>query len=212
MIITGIPEQQWETYSTTKQRVGDTIISSLKCNSDEDRQANATTADNTEITYCTRVGRYRPGKFRPISVTFQQQEDKEMLMAGKTNLPPRLYVNHEYPPHTKRNRDRLRPILRLAKNTTKYKDKCQLENDTLVLDGNRYTVDDIGKLPEEVAAYKTAQKLDDKHLAFHGQFSPFSNFHKSPFVWNDRKFHCAEQYIQYQKALMAEDVGMAEEI
>ena len=133
-------------------------------------------------------------------------------MSGKSNLPPGLYVNHEYPPHTKRNRDRLRPILRLAKNTPKYKDKCRLENDTLVLDGNRYTIDNIGKLPEEVAAYKTAQKIDDKYLAFHGEFSPFSNFHRSPFTWNNIKFHCAEQYIQYQKALMAEDLGMAEEI
>ena len=71
MIITGIPEQQWEMYSTTKQRVRDTIASALKSNNDEDRQTNVITADNTEITYCTQVGRYCPGKFRPISVTFQ---------------------------------------------------------------------------------------------------------------------------------------------
>ena len=52
VIITGIPEQQWETYSTTKQRVRDTIVSALKSYNDEDRQANVITADNTEITYC----------------------------------------------------------------------------------------------------------------------------------------------------------------
>ena len=98
-------------------------------------------------------------------------------MSGKSNLPPGLYVNHEYPLHIKKNCDRLRPILRLAKNYQTYKDKCRLENDVLILNGGRYTLDDIAKLPEEVAAYKSAQKVDDNRLAFHGEFSPFSNFH-----------------------------------
>ena len=107
VIITGIPEQQLETYNTTKQRVHDTIASALKSNSDEERQANAAAVQDTEITYCTYVGRYHPGKYRPISVTFQEQEDKKLLMSGKSNLPPALYVNHEYPPLIKRNHHRL---------------------------------------------------------------------------------------------------------
>ena len=74
---------------------------------DEERQVNTVAAQDTEITYCTHVGRYHPGKYRPISVTFQCQEDKEMLMSGKSNLLPGLYVNHEYPPLIKRNHDRL---------------------------------------------------------------------------------------------------------
>ena len=212
VIITGIPEQQWETYNTTKQRVLDTIASSMKSTTEEERKNNIEVSNNTEIAYCTRVGRYRPGKYRPISVTFQRQEDKDTLMSGKSNLPPGLYVNHEYPPHIKRNRDRLRPILRLAKSTQKYKDKCRLENDTLVLDGNRFSINDIPTLPEEVAAYKSAQKVDDEKIAFHGEFSPFSNFHKSPFTWKDHNFHCAEQFIQYQKAIISGDELTAEAI
>ena len=105
VIITGILEQQWETYNSTKQCVQDTIPSSLKSNNDAERQQNLLAAQNAEITYCTGVGRYCPGKFRLISVTFQKMEDKEMLMSGKSNLPPGLYVNHEYPPHIKKNRD-----------------------------------------------------------------------------------------------------------
>ena len=49
-------------------------------------------------------------------------------------------------------------------------------------------------------------------LAFHGEFSPFSNFHKSPFIWKHINFHCAEQFIQYQKAVKANDIIVAEEI
>ena len=86
VIITGIPEQPWETYNTTKQRVIDTIASAVKSNSDKERQVNSAVAQNTEITYCTRIGRYRPGFCRPISVTFQHQEDKEILMSYVTRL------------------------------------------------------------------------------------------------------------------------------
>ena len=212
VIITGIPEQQWETYNMTKQHVQDTIASSLKSSNDTEHQQNLSIAQNTDITYCTHVGRYRPGKYRPISITFQKREDKELLMSGKSNLPPGLYVNHEYPPHVKKNCDRLRPILQLAKSSPTFKDKCKLENDALVLNGVRYTIDDISKLPEEIAVYKAAQKVDDNTLAFHREFSPFSNFHKSIFSVNHQSFHCAEQFIQYQKALMAGDSVTANEI
>ena len=158
VIITSILEQQWETYNSTKQRVQDTIVIALKSSNDEERQPNIATAQNTDITYCTRVGRYRLGKFRPILVTFQKREDKELLMSGKSNLPSGLYVNHKYLPHIKKNQDRLRPILHLAKNSSSYKDKCRLENDVLILNGNRYTIDDIANLPEEIAAYNRLKK------------------------------------------------------
>ena len=67
-------------------------------------------------------------------------------------------------------------------------------------------------LPDEVTTYKSAQKVDDSRLAFHGEFSPFSNFHKSPLTWNQYNFHCVEQFIQYQKAVMADDTRTVEDI
>ena len=62
VIITGIPEQQWEPYEVTKQRVKDTIITSLKSNNDTEREENKAKAENTDIAYCTWVGRYRPNQ------------------------------------------------------------------------------------------------------------------------------------------------------
>ena len=40
-------------------------------------------------------------------------------------------------------------------------------------------IDNIANLPEEISVYKSAQKVDDSRLAFHSEFSLFSNFHKS---------------------------------
>ena len=98
VILTGIPEQQWEPYETTKQRVFDTIASAHTNTSEEDRIRNKRIAENTKITYCTRVGRYRPNQTRPISVTFQNKEDKDQLMQNKNKLPPGMkkWINDGY--------------------------------------------------------------------------------------------------------------------
>ena len=212
MIITGVPEQQWEPYEATKQCVLDTVTASMRSKSDDEREQNVLKVNQININYCTRVGRFRPNQNQPISVTFQNQEDKELLMSGKSNLPPGLYVNHEYPPHVKKSRDRLQPILRFAKSIPSLKDKCKLVDDSLILNGSKYTIDNIHCLPEEVAAYKAAQKSNDTHIAFHDEFSPYSNFHPCQFTVNHHIFHCSEQFIQYQKALMFGDSATANEI
>ena len=67
-------------------------------------------------------------------------------------------------------------------------------------------------IPEEIAAYKSAQKMDDHTIAFHGEFSPFSNFHPSRFTVNHQSFHSSEQFLQYQKALMFGDSMVVNQI
>ena len=212
VIITGVPKQQWEPYEVTKQHVLDTVATSIRSKSDDERQQNVLNVNQININYCTRVGRFRPNQNRPISVTFQNREDKDLLMSGKSNLPPGLYVNHEYPPHVKKNHDHPQPILHLAKSIPSLKDKCKLVDDSLILNGSKYTVDNILSLPEEVAAYKAAQKSNETHIAFYGEFRPYSNFHPCQFTVNHHTFHCSEQFIQYQKALMFSDSTMANEI
>ena len=61
-----------------------------------------------------------------------------MLMSGKKKLPAGIYVNEEYPIDVKKVRDRLRPILKLAKTLHDYKEKSRLENDKLITNGIRY--------------------------------------------------------------------------
>ena len=80
----------------------------------------------------------------------------------------------------------------MVKSHPDYREKCKMENDILVINGIRYSINDVGQLPEELAAYKAAQKTNDHVIAFHGKFSPFSNFHRSPFTVNDQSFHSSE--------------------
>ena len=127
-------------------------------------------AEKIDILYCTCVGKYKLNSNRLISVTFTRCNDKECLMKGKKNLSSGIYVNNEFPLDVKKNRDHLCPIMRMAKSNPLYKDKCRFEGKALVINGIRYTVNDIGKLPEDLAAYKSAKKSDAERLAFHGEW------------------------------------------
>ena len=133
-------------------------------------------------------------------------------MSNKRQLSEGILANKEYPLYIKQNRDRLRPILQLAKSIPHYADKCKLIQDQLAINGTTYKVDDIPNLPQDVAAYKAAEKTNDTHLVFAGDLSPYSNIHHSPFEINSQQFHSAEQWIQYQKALIFGDSYMANRI
>ena len=169
-------------------------------------------AQKVDITSCNRVSKFRQNYSRPISITFAKRDDKELFLSNKNSLPGGIFTNEEYPLHIKQNRDRLQPILRLAKSIPHYADKCKLIQDRLVINGTTYKVDDIPNLPTDLAAYKAAEKNNDTHLVFAGDLSPYSNFHHSPFEINSQQFHSAEQWTQYQKALMFGDSYTANRI
>ena len=202
VILTGIQEQQWQRFEITHQRVIDIIAEAIK----PIEGSNATTrAGNVLISNCKQIGTYRMNYSRPISITFQRKEDKDLLMSKRQNLPTGIYANDEYPIHVKQKRDKLRPILRLAKTLPEYKDNTKLTGDKLMINGAKYSVDDLHRLPAGLEAYHAAEKNDADTIAFHGELSPYSNFHPSPFTIGDHTFHSAEQWIQYQKSLMFGD-------
>ena len=206
VIVTGIPEQTWEPYECTKQRVYDTISSAIIASDPSKENSALEEARAMDIAYCTRVGKYKPNHNRPISVTFTRRHDKERVMLIKNKLPTRIYINNEYPLHMKKIRDTLRP------SNPRYTEKSKLEGDHLVINGTRYGISDLNKLPSDLAPYKAAQKEDNSHIAFHGELSPYSNFHRSTFVLLDHQFHSTEQWIQYQKALLFGDSFTANQI
>ena len=100
----------------------------------------------------------------------------------------------------------------MAKSIPAYKEKSKLEGEKLVINRVHYGVVDICKLPPDLAAYKVAQKEDDKNIVFHGELSPYSNFHQSQFIMNNQQFVTSEHWIQYQKALMFNNSFIANQI
>ena len=117
VILTGVQEGPFEPYSTTKLRVYEMIAATIASGNSED---DLNMAQKVDITSCNRVGKFRHNYSRPISITFAKRDDKELFLLNKKRLPEGIFANEEYPLHIKRNRDRLRPILRLAKSIPHY--------------------------------------------------------------------------------------------
>ena len=140
---------------------------------------------------------------------FPIKEDKDLLMSNKQNLPTGIYTNDEYPIHMKQTHNRLRPILRLARSLPDFRDNSKMVGDKLVINGVKYGLDDLHRLPMGLEAYCAAEKSDNDTIAFHSELSPLSNFHHSPFTIGNHIFHSTEQWIQYQKCLMFGDSYMA---
>ena len=209
VIISGMQEQPWEGYTMTKERVYETIASAMGGSNLEETMKDARKID---ITCCTRIGKYHLNHPRPISITFSQKEDRQRLLENRCNLPNGIFINEEFPPHMKSNRDILRPILKLVKSLPQYREKSRLQGEKLIINGTHYGVKDIGGLPPELAAYKAAQKSDTLLIIFHGELSPFSNFHNATFVIDGEKFPTSEHYIQYQKAMLFGDTYTANAI
>ena len=68
VIISRMPEQPWESYSTTKEHVYDTIALAM---GGEDPDETKKEVHKIEITCCSRTGTYQLNHLGPISVTFQ---------------------------------------------------------------------------------------------------------------------------------------------
>ena len=106
----------------------------------------------------------------------------------------------------------LHPILWVAKQEPEYCYKSRMEGSKLVIDGKRYGVNDLGKLPQKLSPYEVSIKTSDETIGFFGKLCPFSNFYLVNFTHNGVTYHSSKQLIQYQKALYCNDHDSAERI
>ena len=117
IIINGVAETKWGPYEVTKTRVYETIASALPIG---DQKLAMDEALKVDLVCCSRIGRYQMNRARAISVMLSKCDDKEIIMRNKRNLLNGIFINDEYPMEVRRNRDKLWPILRLAKSLPHY--------------------------------------------------------------------------------------------
>ena len=111
-----------------------------------------------------------------------------------------IYINREYNKETEKNRRLLCPILKAARKLPEYKENSRLEEDTLVLNSERYTKDNLHTLPPKLNLMEITTKQTANTIGFFGELCPLSNFYPSSFLCNGREYHSSEQYIQHMKA------------
>ena len=173
--------------------------------SEEAPETKLKMAKKLEIRSCRRLGRYIQGKARPISTEFVRIDDVEYILSNKTNLRSGVYADKEYPLDIEKKRKILRPIYTAAKQSKKYRKRCRMENDQLVIKGKHYSIEDMDKLPKSLKPVNVTSKTNDTIFGYFGELNPLSNFHQAEFSIEGRTFHCSEQYIQWKKAELFKD-------
>ena len=121
-------------------------------------------------------------------------------------------MDKEYPLDIEKKRKILRPIYTAAKQSKKYKKRCRMENDQLVIKGKHYGIEDMDRLPKSLKPVNITSKTNDTVFCYFGELNPLSNFHPAKFSIEGRTFHCSEQYIQWKKAELFKDVNTMKKV
>ena len=204
IIIRGIPEDEWEKESTTRHKVYTELKQLTSVPTDESSQ-QPKRSKKLEIRSCKRVGRYIKDRSRPISTEFLRKEDVEFILSNKTKLKKGVYADKEFPIEIERKRQLLRPIYTAAKRSAKYKKRCRMEDDVIVIKGKRYQTNELEKLPKSLKPANVTSRTNRTIYGYFGELNPLSNFYPAPFNYDSQSYHCSEQFIQMRKAEMFKD-------
>lgn len=166
-----------------------------------------------KISRCHRLGPYMKGRTRGIICHIHWFGDKNLILDHRMELPENVTVREDFPPEVEQRRKQLYPILRAARSTEKYRGRCRLAVDKLIIAGRAYTAgpqNNLHDLPSDLHPTKVSQKCDDNITVFYGQNHPFSNFHETRIRVDNIVYNCAEQYVQSKKcALFDDDIGQS---
>ena len=138
-------------------------------------------ASNIPIVSSERLGCYSENRNRPISITFENKSDSDLLLKWKKKLPDGIFVDREYCSETEKERQFLRPVLKEARNSEEFRGKCKMDGSTLVLQGKKFTRDNIHQLPEKLSGFNCTSKSNKDIICYFGELNPFSNFHLCTF-------------------------------
>ena len=162
-------------------------------------------ARDVEIVRTRRLGKSELNKTRPLCVEFSSKYNAEQIYSNQFSLDQGIYMDREFSQATEKDRRLLRPILKTARGLKEYNHKCRLEGSQLVLDGKRYTKNNLDQLPRSLDIMKVTTKSNENCLGFFGELCPLSNFHPSSFMYNGINYHSSEQLIQHMKAKLCGD-------
>ena len=201
LLISGIKETEREDCrAITKAFLKDT----LKISKNADIQGDP----GIEIARCHRVGRFEPGKSRPLLVSFCHYEDKETVLRQRRHLKDTQYfMNDDLCLESTRRRDSLIPLLKELK---KVDPKAHMRGEKLFSKGKFYTIENAHSLPIDLHAAST--KSSNGVTAFSGRFSRLSNLHPCDIIVNGRRFSSVEQVYQYEKAIVGQRKDIADRI
>ena len=214
IVIRGITEKDNETNVMCEEEARTFMCEKLNLSME--------TVSAMDIVRCHRMGgldgkrRGRHEQKRPLIVRFNNFKDKSAVWEKRFELAGSNYsLSENYSRATEFNRQKLYAIFKRAKNLDNYKKKVFLNGDVLVVDGERYTVDNMHTVPRELHPRQFSEKKNDTHLMFggiHSVYNPLSNWYPCKVKFNDHEFDSSEQAYQWAKADYCQDGAAAEKL
>ena len=213
LIIRGIDEEKDESKAMCEQKVRNFLKTQLQLNND--------TVDGIKFVGCHRLAdsanrrnwQHADNRKRPIIIRFTSIADKQTVWDAKSQLTDvHVSISENYSVDTEYNRNRLYMFYKKAKSMNKYKQKVFLNGDILVLDGRRYSVDDLMDLPDDLNPRQFSERSNENYYVFggiHSKHNPFSNWYPCEIQHDDHSFKSVEQVYQYAKAVYVGDTASA---
>lgn len=183
----------------------DNCISRVRHVIDENLEIDS---NELNIVSCHRVKTSR--KPNPIYCRFASINDRNRVFSSVKKLKDSPYVIREDFP--KEIVDKRRILYPVYKNALKSGKSAKLIGDKLIIDGVHYDVQTVNKIPHLLPPPRQYEKITDVTVAFFGEGSMFSNFHKCEFVVNGDSFASVEAYYQSRKALHLQRYDLAKNI
>lgn len=167
-----------------------------------------------------RLGAKSDNNPRPIRVRFHYYPDLERVYAQRKMLQGSPYrISKVFAPEIEKNRAVMFPYVNAAfryrdslPTADKHKLNVKFKDDTLILNGTKYNVDNIKTLPSYLTPQASSTKETDSHIFFWTKHSPLSNHYPAHVVVDNVHFKSAEHLIMHRKALLFKDTQTASKI
>ena len=197
LIFSGVPEEENERPVIILEISLNLIETKLKISH----------ANQMKIQRCHRLGSPRKGT-RDIIIRFAYFGDRQNVWKERLKFKgSNIFVKEDFCQEITDRRSKLYPVYKAAKNC---KMKVKLVADTLTVEGKRYTIHSLDKLPDKLQPKHLSELKTDSVIFFYDSY--LSNFFRVNFMINGINYLSVEQYYQYQKAKLVNNEEIASKI
>ena len=153
---------------------------------------------------------------RHIIVRFQSYNDRKAVWSARSALKNEsISINKNFASEVEYRKKIVYPILKAAKQSSRFEGKAFINGDSLVLNNQSNIVEDLHKLPHDLHPSNLSKKENNQWLIFGGilsQYNCLSNFYKSKLIHDDTEFDTIEAAYQYTKATRFHDKACANNV
>jgi ribA/ribD-fused uncharacterized protein len=118
-------------------------------------------------------------------------------------------MNEDFPKKKRQRRSKLYPLYKAARAK---KRKVTYIADSLLIDGVKYDVNMLDKLPPDMQIKKQAERQIKNSILFYGMDSCFSNFYPTQLELGSVKYNSSLQYYLHERAKRTGDQVLAQKI